>query len=273
VQKHVDRIVKRISILTEDKNKNENDEYDGKTKRQEVTEDELSNGNDFDIDASMKRAKRDPQLAKALATSLSKWEEEMMEDIRKEFNPTYEKQQDVPPVEYPTTPPPPQPPPGSLLCELARLPSPTDICDFPFYDLDSSKKTFKLNPTTTTRLPLFQTSKADLADYTASIHLTQDSVDDWDDDECRVSEVTTYSIIADIGTYGKTFKMNRVSTEKGDLAFGGFGSQLLHDSQLGGIVRCYQAYTPGGSRLSSHSRRGHHKFVRVHTHWKAKHQV
>lgn len=33
----------------------------------------------------------------------------------------------------------------------------------------------------------------------------------WEDDECRISEVTTYSVIADMGTYGRTFQLHKMA--------------------------------------------------------------
>jgi hypothetical protein len=44
---------------------------------------------------------------------------------------------------------------------------------------------------------------------------------DWDDGEFRVSEVTTYSVVANIGTYGRTFIIQSAKADKGELADSG----------------------------------------------------
>jgi hypothetical protein len=109
---------------------------------------------DFDVGKLLERVKANPQLAKALATYIDKWEAELGEDVQQEFNDFTDPRQ-VPPTEYPTTPPPQEPPPGSLLSALTHPQSPTDICDFPYFDLDQPDTPFKLQPLTTTLLPQF----------------------------------------------------------------------------------------------------------------------
>lgn len=103
----------------------------------------------------------------------------------------------------PSTPIPPKPPPGSLLSDIARPPSLTNICDFPYFDLEPPDVDYKLSPQSTTTLPKFSINKgSSLEQIQRGVNLTQDTIDDWDDDEVRISEVMTYSVIADIGTYG-----------------------------------------------------------------------
>jgi hypothetical protein len=58
---------------------------------------------------------------------------------------------------------------------------------------------------------------------------TQDSVDEWEDNEVQISEVTSYSVIADIGTYGQTFKVNRMVQEQGNLMDSGANCCMTAD--------------------------------------------
>jgi hypothetical protein len=161
----------------------------------------FSEPSDLDLEAMIKHVKANPMLAKALATSITKWEAELLDvNIADEFN-TPDPKKEVQPDMCPATPHPPEPPPVSLLSEIARPLSPTDICDFPYFDFDQTDTPFKLHPTTTTTLPKFQISRVDLNQHMLSIKQKQESIDDWDDEEVRVSELTSYSVIADIGTY------------------------------------------------------------------------
>jgi hypothetical protein len=64
--------------------------------------------------------------------------------------------------EPPTTPIPPKPPPGSLLSDIARPPSPTHICDFPYFDLEPPDVDYKLSTRPTTILPKFSVNRIDL---------------------------------------------------------------------------------------------------------------
>jgi hypothetical protein len=118
----------------------------------------------------------------------------------------------IPPKEYPTTPPPPQPPPGSLLSKVTRPPSPMDICDFPYFDLEPTDSPFKLQLSTSQRLPSVQVNRANLEYYTSCINQTQDSIDEWEDDEVQISHVTLYSVIVDIATYGCTYSRSTLLT-------------------------------------------------------------
>jgi hypothetical protein len=142
------------------------------------------------MDAFLRRVKTNPQLAKALVSSIDKWEDELLEDIESEFNPCKPRPPSKPPLDPPSTPPPPEPPPASLLSDLMRPPSPTDICDFPFFELDNEDSAFKLHPSTASILPRFKVSKAKLQEYHSNVLQTQESIDDWDDNEMQVSEVT-----------------------------------------------------------------------------------
>jgi hypothetical protein len=134
--------------------------------------------------------------------------------------------------ETPTTPNPPKPPPGSLLSDIARPPSPTNICDFPYFNLEPPDVDYKLCPRSTTTLPKFSVNKLNLDELQRSVDLTQDTMNDWDDDEVRVSEVMTYSVIADIGTYGRTFQLNSTQTNRGDLADSGANCSMTANLSL-----------------------------------------
>jgi hypothetical protein len=103
----------------------------------------------------------------------------------------------------------PKPPPGSLLNDIGRPPSPTNICDFPYFNLKPSDSNYKLNPRSTWTLPKFSVTHANLHQIQQEIQLTEENIDEWDDDELRVSEIMSYSVIADVGKYGRTFKINK----------------------------------------------------------------
>jgi hypothetical protein len=62
----------------------------------------------------------------------------------------------------PSTPIPPEPPPGSLLSDIARPPPPTNICDFPYFDLKPPDADYKLNPRSTLTLLKFSVNHASL---------------------------------------------------------------------------------------------------------------
>lgn len=53
----------------------------------------------------------------------------------------------------------------------------------------------------------------------------------------RVSDVTTYSVIADIGTYGRTFILNAAKADKGDLADSGANCCMTANMNLLANIR------------------------------------
>lgn len=91
---------------------------------------------------------------------------------------------------------------------------------------------YKLSPRSTTTLPKFSINKASLEQIQHGVDLTQDNIEDWDDDEVRVSEVMTYNVIADIGTYGKTFRLNSTQANRGDLANSGANCSMTANISL-----------------------------------------
>jgi hypothetical protein len=117
-----------------------------------------------------------------------------------------------------STPIPPKPPPGSLLSDIARPPLPTNICDFPYFELEPPNADYKLQLRSTTILPQFSVGRAELDRLKCSVSQTKEELKDWDDDKCRVSEVTTYSVVADIGAYGRAFVVQLAKADRGDLA-------------------------------------------------------
>lgn len=117
-----------------------------------------------------------------------------------------------------STPIPPKPPPGSLLSDIARPPLPTNICDFPYFELEPPNADYKLQLQSTTILPQFSVGRAELDRLKCSVSQTKKELKDWDDDKCRVSEVTTYSVVADIGAYGRAFVVQLAKADRGDLA-------------------------------------------------------
>lgn len=88
-------------------------------------EEMFSEPSDLDLEAMIKHVKANPMLAKALATSITKWEAELLDvNIADEFN-TPDPKKEVQPDMCPATPHPPEPPPVSLLSEIAQQTSVT----------------------------------------------------------------------------------------------------------------------------------------------------
>jgi hypothetical protein len=118
-----------------------------------------------------------------------------------------------PPTQYlyncPSTPKKESAPPGSLLSDLTRPPSPMNICNFPYFDLDESKQSVQqevLNlpilPTTTSRLPRLTVNRTIIDSLQAELATYQRDSDQWDEKD-KAEQVSTYNIIADVGTMAK----------------------------------------------------------------------
>jgi hypothetical protein len=96
---------------------------------------------------------------------------------------------------------------------------PTNICDFPYFDLEPPDTDYKLQPQSTTILPKFSVGRAELNQLKRNIiSQTKEELEEWDDEEFQVSEATTYSVVADIGMYGRTFVIKSAKVDKDDLA-------------------------------------------------------
>jgi hypothetical protein len=109
------------------------------------------------------------------------------------------------------------------MSEIARPPSPTNICDFPYFKLlDGSidLEKFTLALSTESKLPKFKVSKSKLKELQHQVNYADEQLGEWDgyDEEVMLLEVTEYSVIADIRTYGRTFKIAQANMERGSLA-------------------------------------------------------
>jgi hypothetical protein len=81
--------------------------------------------------------------------------------------------------DYPSTPT--KPPPGSLLSEMTRPPSPTNICDFPFFELEGTVdcEKFILAPSTETTLPRFRVNKQTIQDLRYQVEYADAPLSSW----------------------------------------------------------------------------------------------
>jgi hypothetical protein len=150
-------------------------------------------GEDKMIEGLMERLRTNPVMSKAIAETMEQEEMDSIDEIAGEFNPI--RQHMKPPDECPSTPTPSKPPPGSLLSDIARPPSPSNVCDFQYYKLEQPHLSYHLQPSSQSMLPRFQTTKAELNQLRDEVLLTEDdSIEDWDDEECRISEVTSYTV-------------------------------------------------------------------------------
>lgn len=112
--------------------------------------------------------------------------------------------------------------PGSLLYEIERPSSPTGINDFPFFPTtDLSDIEWKVGNST---LPKFKSNKTVLNTMVEDCRDTQEWYTEIADENSIPRQVQQYTVIADMGTYGRTFKIckSKVGTNaRGDLADSG----------------------------------------------------
>jgi hypothetical protein len=118
--------------------------------------------------------------------------------------------------EYPTTPIRKAIPPGSLLSDEARPPSPTSITDFPYFEPwvgEDKNIHVPVRASTVSLLPRVLARVEDVSDAMESMNLEKES---FDGRVQPVHQVTTYNVVAGLGTYGRTMVLNRV--DKGGMA-------------------------------------------------------
>ena len=157
-----------------------------------------------------------------------------------------------------------KPPPGSLLCEMARPPSPTSISDFPFYELKGGvdRMKFAISPSTEHRVPRFKANKMELNKITRNVDLADETQFNWDqfdeEDYSIPASVETYTVIADMGTYGRTFRINKTKPNRGELADSGANCSMTPNiSALRNITKLRHpiiiglAITDDGTKTSS----------------------
>jgi hypothetical protein len=182
-------------------------------------------------------------------TSVLSPDQQVMERLRLELGFSPSANQDAIHQGCPSTPK--KPPEGSLLSEIARSPSPTNICNFPYFELDGSidREKFTLAPSTESKLPKFKVKKSDLKEQQHQVNYADEQLREWDGFEGKVllSEVTEYSVIADIGTYSRTFKIARATTERDSLVVdsGANCSMTANLSALTNIQRLKDSITIG----------------------------
>lgn len=107
------------------------------------------------------------------------------------------------------------PPPGSLLHQHTRSPSPTNVCDFPYFDIDDDNKIIQKQQNidvysdNCTILPKIRATRTE-------INKIIDDIDCYMEEESVANtvatEVTTYNIVADMGTYARTFIISKCAT-------------------------------------------------------------
>lgn len=107
------------------------------------------------------------------------------------------------------------PPPGSLLHQHTRSPSPTNVCDFPYFDIDDDNKIIQQQQNidvysdNCTILPKIRATRTE-------INKIIDDIDCYMEEESVANtvatEVTTYNIVADMGTYARTFIISKCAT-------------------------------------------------------------
>jgi hypothetical protein len=128
--------------------------------------------------------------------------------------------------ECPSTPKPSKTAPdGSLLSEITRPMSPTNIFDFPYFELDGQNNNevtqeilnLPILPSTTSRLPRLAVNRAEISQIKEQVEETMEfhGYEDKREDG-RVSQVSKYNVIADVGTYGKTFIVSKAAKINGN---------------------------------------------------------
>jgi hypothetical protein len=145
--------------------------------------------------------------------------------------------------ECPSTPKPSKTAPdGSLLSEITRPMSPTNICDFPYFELEGQHNNevtqeiwnLPLLPSTTSRLPRLAVNRAEISNIKEQVEDTMDfeSYESEKEDD-RVSQVSKYNIIADVGTYSKTFIVSKAARINGNkLMDSGANCSMTADKSL-----------------------------------------
>jgi hypothetical protein len=158
---------------------------------------------------------------------------------------------DAPPKihhERPTTPPPwdydidcpstpTKIPRGSILDEFTCSPSPTNVSDFLYHEVEGQNWEhaihFPLITRTTSTLPRFTINKTQVNQMAEKVHLEFDDEYEWIDDG-RAKSVETYNVVTDIGTFCKTFVIakSQAPTDQAKLADTGANRSMTADLSL-----------------------------------------
>ena len=188
-----------------------------------------TNGEDSEDDelkTLFNELKENPKMANAMKQNMSQEELELFHSIENHINGITD--------DCPTTP---KPPPGSLFSDMTRPSSPTGINEFPFEDKGKINiddyNYFDITHRTTNKLPKFKASKVDLDSIVQDINMADEYIMEDLLDTSKASEVTTYTVVADIGTYGRTFKLHKTEVkEKGSLADSGANCCMTANKEL-----------------------------------------
>jgi hypothetical protein len=121
-------------------------------------------------------------------------------------------------------------PPGSLLDDEAPPPSPTNICDYPYFDHDDNTYKYSdglcLDVSTRNRIPRIKRTVSDL-----NIQIK----DSEEEEELEfITSIVTESLVADIGTRGHTISCNRLDKgrDRGKMADTGANCSMTNNLSL-----------------------------------------
>lgn len=149
----------------------------------------------------------------------------------------------IPDSDTPTTPIKTAIPPGSLLSDEARPPSPSNICDFPYFEpcwLEDQSLAVPVMAKTTTMLPRV-VSDRDTMDWTTAC---LQSDDERVLEELQEPQVIVYNVIVGIGMSGRAMVLNKM--EKGGLADTGANCSMTANwSALSNIQQLIQPILVG----------------------------
>eukprot|EP00956_Cyclotella_meneghiniana_P029391 scaffold70958_cov23-Cyclotella_meneghiniana.AAC.1 len=106
------------------------------------------------------------------------------------------------------------PPKGSVLDHIDRPISPTSVESFPYFEVKHSEVTqasveLAIHATSNRRIPTLITNKAEIQATVDSLEYQDTTANNYDIEDCSIVE--EYTVIADLGTYYKTFVINTAS--------------------------------------------------------------
>ena len=102
-------------------------------------------------------------------------------------------------------------PPGSLFDDAAPPPSPTNVCDYPYYDQDRDAYKYSeglwLDVSSKHKLPRIKRTVSDLRPH--------NSEEEAEEESALITSVVTESLVADIGVFAPSVICNRLATGNG----------------------------------------------------------
>lgn len=104
------------------------------------------------------------------------------------------------------------PPQGSVMDYMDRPISPTSVESFPYFEIQESQVSqghldLKLAAKTNRRIPAIVSNKTQLQQTVTSLDYGEPLVKDFEIDQCNMVE--DYTVVADVGTYCKTFMIHK----------------------------------------------------------------